>query len=232
MKWWRFILSADRKREEEETGIQRERKRSRVADEAWEKTISQMRAQTERQPLTTSCLGVTAQPHLSVCVPRWTRPKGQWLPAQPRVCVVCFRVYTHTHTAADLCAHALVSLPMFACVPVRTSCPLSVSKLALSLRQIRWVNNCPGLPVSDMVADKCYSLLPSPNVFRYQAQSTGTNIQASPRLQLQPQACEWKPTTGHYHYLSIWLSVKSGLPMLPWLWATYISWADTFRLTA
>lgn len=132
-----------------------------------------MRAQIERQPLTTSCLGVTAQPHLSVCVPRWTLPKGQWLPAQPCVCEFCFRVCTHT--AADLCAHALVSLPVFACVPLRTSCLLSVSKLALSVRQIRWVNNCPGLPVSDMVADKCSSLPPFPDVPWYQAQGTGTN---------------------------------------------------------
>lgn len=121
------------------------RDRQTEADEAWEKTISQMRAQTERQPLTTSCLGVTVQPHLSVCVPRWTRPKGQWLPAQPCVCAARFRA--GTHAAAHLCTRALGSLPVFVCVSMRTSCLLSVSKLALSLRLIRWVNNCPGLPV-------------------------------------------------------------------------------------
>ncbi len=151
-----------------------------------------MRAQAERQPLTTSCLGVTAQPHLSVCVPRWTRPKGQWLWAQPCVCVVSFHVCTHT--AADLWAHTLLCLPVFSCVPVRTSCALSVSKLALSLRQIRWVNNCPGFPVSDIEADKYYSLLPSPDVPQNQAQGLGQTIQSSPWLQLQPLACEWKPT--------------------------------------
>lgn len=143
-KNWRFILSADGKSERRRTD--REGKRLRAADEGWEKTISQMRAQIERQPLTTSCLGVTAQPHLSVCVPGWTVPKGQWLPAQSCVCAarLC------THTAADLRTHALASRPVFVRVPMRTSCLVSVSKLALSLRLIRWVNKCPGLPVRDM----------------------------------------------------------------------------------
>lgn len=169
----------DRQRQ---TDTERERKRSRVADEAWEKTISQMRAQIERQPLTTSCLGVTAQPHLSVCVPRWTQSKGQWLPEQPLVCVVCFRECTHC---------CVVSLPVFVCVPMRMSCLLSVSKLALSLRQIRWVNNCPSLPVpgvlASLQADKCLHQM----FTSIRPRALGHTIQASPRLQLQP-----RPETG------------------------------------
>lgn len=183
-----------------------------------------MRAQTERQPLTTSCLGVTAQPHLSVCVPRWTRPKGQWLPAQPCVCVACFRVCTHT--AADLCTHALVSLPVFVCVPVCTSCLLSVSKLALSLRQIRWVNNCPGLPVSDMLAHKCSSLHQMFRSIRHRV--LGQNVQASLRLQLQPQASQWKPTTG----IPLCVKWEQVAAAASYMRNIQFSWTDTIRLTA
>lgn len=121
----RFILSADGEQEEETD-------RQRGADEAWEKTISQMRAQIERRPLTTSCLGVTAQPHLSVCVPGWTRPKGSVAPSAA-VCLCC--VSTHTRTQ--------VSLPVFVCTAVcfKAGFITQADKVSKQL-------------VSDMLADK------------------------------------------------------------------------------
>lgn len=117
---WRFILSADRRKEEEEEA-DREKE---MESNRWgprKKTISRMRAQIERQPLTTSCLGVTAQPHLSVCVPWWTQPEGQWLPGQLCICVACFHVFerllacAHSGVHFNVCVHthALASIAAF-----------------------------------------------------------------------------------------------------------------------
>lgn len=67
-----YFLSSEREKEREDE--EEEMGRRKEADDAWEKTISSMRAKIAREPLTTSCLGVTGQPHLSVCVPGWTDP--------------------------------------------------------------------------------------------------------------------------------------------------------------
>lgn len=96
------ILRTDRR-------LATDRPRERAADEGWENTICQMRAEIERRPLTTSCLEVTTLLHLSVCVPGWTWPRGQWQPGQqPRVAVGSF------------CASLATCNVMFVCVRVRS----------------------------------------------------------------------------------------------------------------
>lgn len=166
-----------------------------------------MRAQIERQPLTTSCLGVTAQPHLSVCVPRWTQPEGQWLQAQLCICVACCHIYkcllVHAHTGVCISvivrAHTRQSIAVFMYVPMRTGDPISVSKLALSLRQIRWVNKCWSFAV--LLALTCYwahsgsherersslLLLLFPSI---RPKALGQTTPERPRLLPQPQASD------------------------------------------
>lgn len=80
---------------------------------------------------------------VSLC-PRLNPAQGSVAPGAA-TCLCSLFPWVRTHCC-------VASLPVFVCVPVRTSCLLSVSKLALSLRQIRWVNNCPSLPVSGVLA--------------------------------------------------------------------------------